>query len=107
LKIVKVIHSFLFLVLMLAGSNLYASDNYVHGKITVLDATTMPHLIMFNTEPRFSGCPGTQWLTWNKYDVENHKTVFAALHAALLTNKAVHVYVTPGTCNAQNIHLTP
>ena len=97
----------LFLVLSLFVSLNVSALQVFEGKVLVLEPTQMPNAIYFTLSTGDSVCPSGGWLIWQNPDVNNNKTLYASLLAAMISNKTVrfHRHDANTTCTGAYLHI--
>jgi hypothetical protein len=73
----------------------------VQAHVTVVEATQMPSQIFFIVDIGSASCPAGTWLRWINANVDNAKSVFALLIAAVNSGTRVQYYINNGDTNCQ------
>lgn len=94
------------LTLAALSTDVYALESFV-GKVTVVEPTYLPTGVAFTMDTGNTACPAGTWLWWNKPDQQNNKAIYAALLAAMLTDKPVRFRINDGDaqCVGQYLHV--
>jgi hypothetical protein len=78
----------------------------ITGKVTDIEGTYVPGVVVFQMDTGSSSCPTGTWLKWQK-DLENNKAVYSMLMTALTSGRKIAFYVNDNdaACVGQYIHL--
>ncbi len=96
----------IYIALLVASSNSYALEHFI-GKVTFLEPTYLPSVIVFSMDIGNATCPSGAILKWQKADVENNKAVYSTLMAALMSGKKIRFHFNDGdtSCIGTYLHL--
>ncbi|MDR0237815.1 hypothetical protein [Acinetobacter sp.] len=76
----------------------------VTGKVKILETTYMPVKILLQLNVGSSSCPAGTWLSWSNPNVDNMKTTYATLLAAVSSGKSINIYIN-NSCEGQYLHI--
>ena|ERR1700732_647900 len=76
------------------------------GHVTIVESSYMPASVAFQVDVGSPSCPLGTWLTWSNANVDNVKSTFALLMAAINSGNRIQYYINNGdtTCQPQFLH---
>jgi hypothetical protein len=112
-KVMRTLALLLVLGTLLPGSAAIAADTFADGTIINIEAEMTPFAVVWNFSASQAPCPqnpiypGTGWLHYWSSDRDQNKAVYAAILAAYLSGKQVHITWNTDNCEVSSVRLAP
>lgn len=92
-------------IMTMASSSSLALESFV-GKVTVVEPSYLPGVVVFQMDTGNVTCPAGAWLKWQNSEPQNNKAIYATLLTALIAGKQVRFHIDDGdtTCTGKHLH---